>query len=209
MRPDRRIRDQVNGKIVVRVAAVTTIAMALAVAVAIPSHGRASSTRACGVELWALKTLSDPQRRLVNLHPRNTTIAAINALPMPHPTPTTRNTAFERRTWRVKAQIVQFKLEDDSDIHLILFWQGRYMIAEMPSAACLPRATRDRRAIVAARAGFVRRCGVPTSDWQPLGAVALISGVGFWDFPHGQTGHARNYSELHPVTQLRLIAGCA
>jgi hypothetical protein len=119
---------------------------------------------ACGVELWSLKTLSDPQRGLVNLHPRNMTVAAINALAMPHPTPTTRNPAFERRTYRVKAQIVQFKLEDDSDIHPILFSAGRHMIAEMPSAACLPRTTRDRRAIVAARARFVSRCGFPTSE---------------------------------------------
>jgi hypothetical protein len=36
-----------------------------------------------------------------------------------------------------------------------------------------------------------------------------MSGVGFWDFPHGQCGHARNYAELHPVTWLRLIAGCS
>jgi hypothetical protein len=189
---------------------VLALGATVVVAAMIPPQAATRPGRAaCGVELWRLKTLSDPQRRLVNLHPRNTTIAAINALPMPHPTPTTRNTAFERRTYRVKAQIVQFKLEDDSDIHLILFWQGRYMIAEMPSAACLPRTTRDRRAIVAARAGFVRRCGTPTSDWQYLGAVVLVSGVGFWDTPHGQSGAARNYSELHPVTALRIAAGCA
>jgi hypothetical protein len=135
--------------------------------------------------------------------------AAINALPMPHPTPRTRNTAYERRAWRVKAQIVQFKLEDDSDIHLILYWAGRYMIAEMPLAACLPSTTRDRRAIVATRAAFVRRCGFPTSDRQPLGAVAVVSGVDFWDAAHGQTGAARNYAELHPVTALRIVEGCA
>jgi hypothetical protein len=128
---------------------------------------------------------------------------------MPHPTPTRRNTGFERRSYRVKAQIVETKLEDDSDIHLILFWQGRYMIAEMPSAACLPRTTRDRRAIVAARAGFIRRCGSPSTDFQPLGAVALVSGVGFWDRAHGQSGAPRNYAELHPVTGLRLVVGCA
>jgi hypothetical protein len=29
-------------------------------------------------ELWSLKTLSDPQRKLVNLRPRTTTVAAIN-----------------------------------------------------------------------------------------------------------------------------------
>jgi hypothetical protein len=183
--------------------------VAAAVAVSVPSHSRASSTRACGVELWSLKTLSDPQRRLVNLHPRNTSVAAINRLPRPYPTPRTRNTIYERHAWRVKAQIVQYKLEEDSDIHLILFWGGRYMIAEMPFAACLPRTARDRRAIVAARTTFVRRCGFPTTDWQPLGAVAYISGVGFWDTAHGQTGRARNYAELHPVTALRLVAGCA
>jgi hypothetical protein len=79
----------------------------------------------------------------------------------------------------------------------------------MPFAGCLPRTTRDRRAIVAARARFVSRCGFPTSDWQPLGAVAYVTGVGFWDSPHGQTGHARNHSELHPVTALRIVAGCS
>jgi hypothetical protein len=203
-----RQRRSKRRQAIVRLAAATVIATALAIAVAIPSHVRAAPTRMCGVELWALKTLSDPQRGLVNLHPRNTTVAAINALPMPHPTPSARNTAFERRTYRVSAQIVQFKLEDDSDIHLILFSQGRYMIAEMPAAACLSRTTRDRRAIVAAPSGFVRRCGAPTADWQPLGAVAVVSGVGFWDFPHGKTGAARNYSELHPVTALRIVAGC-
>jgi hypothetical protein len=83
------------------------------------------------------------------------------------------------------------------------------MIAEMPYAGCLPRTTRDRRAIVTARAGFVRRCGFPSSGWQSLGAVASVSGVGFWDVAYGQTGAARNYAELHPVTGLRLIAGCA
>jgi hypothetical protein len=104
----------------------------------------------------------------------------------------------------MKAQIVSFKLEDDSDIHLILSWGGGYMIAELPSAACLPSTTRDRRAIVSARATFVRRCGFPTTSRQPLGAVALVSGVGLWDVPYGQTGAARNYAELHPVTGLSL-----
>jgi hypothetical protein len=189
--------------------AAAATALVAAASVVTPSHGHAASTRAaCGVELWSLKTLSDPQRGLVNLHPRNTSVRAINRLPRPYPTPTTRNTVYERRAWRVKAQIVQFKLEDDSDIHLILFWDGRYMIAEMPFAGCLPRTTRDRRAIVAARVGFVRRCGFPSSDWQSLGAVAYVSGVGFWDVPHGQTGAARNYAELHPVTALRIAVGC-
>jgi hypothetical protein len=38
--------------------------------------------------------------------------------------------------------------------------------------------------------------------------VVYVSCVGFWDTAHSQTGHARNYSELHPVTALRIVAGC-
>jgi hypothetical protein len=53
-----------------------------------------------------------------------------------------------------------------------------------------------------------RRCGAAIDTWRQLGAVAWISGVGFWDFPHGQSGHARNYAELHPVTAIHLISGC-
>jgi hypothetical protein len=173
-----------------------------------PSSIAASATSACGVELWPLKTLSDPQRKLVRLRPRNTTIAAIDALPMPSSAPTTRSNGYERRVWRVRAQIVQFKLEEDSDIHLILFDRGNYLIAEMPLGSCLPRRTRDRKAIIRARATFISKCGRPTSDWQSLGAVAYISGVGFWDFPHGQSGHAPNYAELHPVTALKIVSGC-
>jgi hypothetical protein len=32
------------------------------------------------------------------------------------------------------------------------------------------------------------------------------SGVLFFDFPHGQSGHARNYAELHPVTGFRVLS---
>jgi len=177
---------------------------AVSITLAVP---KASARVACGRELWSLKTLSDPQRNLVNLRPRATTVAAINSRRPPAIVSTHRD-AFERQVWRISAQIVEYKLESDSDIHLVLFGQGGYLIAEMPAAVCLPPTTRDRRAIVAARRVFESRCGAATDSWHSVGAVASISGVGFWDFPHGQTGHARNYAELHPVTGIRLISGC-
>jgi hypothetical protein len=128
--------------------------------------------------------------------------------PPPSAKPDQGGDAFERQVWRVNVQIVEYKAEADSDIHLILFGQGSYLIAEMPAATCLPLRTRDRRAIINARRVFLQRCGAATDTWRQLGAVAWISGVGFWDFPHGQSGHARNYAELHPVTAIRLISGC-
>lgn len=162
----------------------------------------------CNVRLKDLKTLSDPQRKLVNLHPQGTTVTAINALLQPYPTPKTRSTDFSRRAWRVVAQITEFKLEGDSAIHLVLFDHGGYLIAEIPAAECLPKKTRDRRAIIAARKKFTTNCGPATNKWQPLGAVALITGVGFFDIPHPQKPHATNFAELHPVTGIKFVSGC-
>ena len=153
-------------------------------------------------------TLSDPQRGIVNLLPRKTTIRAINSLVRPRRTPVRRNNAFNRQVWRVRAQIVKDRLDDEGDIQVILFDRGSYMIAELPAPACLTRATRAREAIVRARRRFEQGCGAPARTWTRQGAIAYISGVGFWDRPSSQRGHAKNYAELHPVTQVTFIAGC-
>jgi hypothetical protein len=146
-----------------------------------------------------LGTLSDPQRNLVRLRPTATTIAAINQLPRPRPTPTTRATAFQRRVWRVRAQIVEYKLERDGDIRLALY-DGAYLSVAMPAPSCLSARTRARGAIEQARAYFEGLCGPARPSWQDLGAVALIDGVGYWSARH---------PELRPVTRVRLVAGCA
>ena len=186
--------------------ALTGAALALTASTAAAHRG----VVACGSENLGLKTFSDPQRNLVRLRPRATTLAAINRLAPPRPTPTTRETGFQRRVWRVRAQIVEYRLERDGGVDLVLYDGKRsYMTAAMPHARCLPARTRARRAIVGARAFFEGLCGPARRSWRPLGAVALVDGVGYWDVPRGQDGHARNYAELHPVTRVRLVAGCA
>jgi hypothetical protein len=189
--------------------AMTALAAIASVAAMDVGRAPAASTRlSCGVENWPLKTLTDPQGRLVRLRPKATTIRAINKRPMPHPTPTSRDNAYERQVWKVRAQVVEYKHEEDGDIHIVLFDEGSYLIAEMPDAGCLVHA-RARRSMIAARRLFETSCGAATSSWRDLGATVSIAGVGFWDFAHGQRGRAGNYAELHPVTSLRIIAGCS
>jgi hypothetical protein len=81
----------------------------------------------------------------------------------------------------------------------------------MPGPGCLSDRTRARRAIEGARAFFEGICGPARPSWRPLGAVVLLDGVGYWDrrARDGRLGHARNNAELHPVTNVRLVAGCA
>ena len=166
------------------------------------------SVSRCDTTLGALKTLSDPQRRLVDLQPRTTTVRAINTLDRPRPTPTRRDSAFQRQVWRVKAVIVKNRIQDDGDIEIILVAGHSYVIAEFPAPACLPRTTRARTAIVRARRRFEQGCGSSSRSWKNQGAVAFISGVGFWNLPNRQPGHAKNYAELHPVTNVKFLVGC-
>jgi hypothetical protein len=171
------------------------------------AFSRTTPTR-CDRPLEDLKTLSDPQRGLVDLRPRATTIRAINKLPRPRPTPTRREDVFARQVWRVRAVIVKDRLQGDGDIQLILVAGHSYLIAELPAPACLPQTTRARAAIVRARNRFARGCGSAGRSWRSEGAVAYVSGVGLWDVPSRVPGHAKNYAELHPVTNVRFLVGC-
>jgi hypothetical protein len=155
----------------------------------------------CEADAAGLKTLSDAQRNLVRLRPKATTIAAIDRLARPRPTPTTRSTGFQRHVWRVRGQIVEYRLERDGDLELVLYdGQHSYLTATMPHPRCLRTRTRAREAVVRARALLEGLCGPARSTWRELGAVAVVDGVGYWG--------ARR-PELRPVTGLRLVAGCA
>jgi hypothetical protein len=181
--------------------------LATAAAGASGASSRTSPSR-CDDTLGGLKTLSDQDRRLVDLRPRTTTIRAINELVRPRRTPTRRDSAFQRHVWRVKAVIVKDRIQDDGDIQVILVAGHSYMIAVLPAPACLSRATLARAAIVRARRRFEQGCGSASRSWKNQGAVAYVSGVGFWDQPNRQPGHAKNYAELHPVTNIRFLVGC-
>jgi hypothetical protein len=188
--------------------AVAVVGVAIAATASTAAARRTVAT--CSAENAGLKTLSDPQRDLVRLRPRPTTVAAINRLRQPSRTPTTRTTGFQRQVWVVRAQIVEYKLEQDGDVALVLYDGKRsYLTAAMPAPGCLSAKTRARREIERARWLFEGLCGPARPGWRPLGAVVQIEGVGYWDFPRRQNGHARNYAELHPVTNVRLVAGCA
>jgi len=194
-----------------KLAAPTALVLLAATAFAAAAAGRdaAGPTAArCGGELWRLKTLSDPGRKAVQLEPKSTTIAAINERPFPHPLPKTRRTAFQRQVWQVVAQITKYRTETGG-IRLELYDHESYLNAVIPTPDCLSSVTRARADIASTFKLFAAECGHPaTREWQSLGAIVYVRGVGFWSQRRSVRGSAQNGAELHPVTGLRIVAGC-
>jgi hypothetical protein len=119
-----------------------------------------------------------------------------------------RRTAFQRHAWQVVAQITKFRFETDG-IRLELYDNESYLNAVIPTPDCLSNSSRARKDIASTFKQFTDQCGHPTTrDWQSLGAIVSVRGVGFWSQRRGLRGAARNGAELHPVTGLRIVAGC-
>jgi hypothetical protein len=194
-------------KLVVPTALVLLAATAFAAAAAGRDAAGPTSNR-CGGELWRLKTMSDSGSKAVQLEPASTTIGAIAKRPFPRPLPKARRTAFQRHTWEVVAQITKYRVDKDG-IRLELYDHESYLNAVIPTPDCLSNTTRAHTSIASTFKRFTAECGHPTTrDWQSLGAIVYVSGVGFWSQRRGLRGAARNGAELHPVTGLRIVAGC-
>lgn len=191
-----------------RVVLIALLIVGSAAAAAAAASREASSPNAvrCGGSLWRMKTLSDPQRKLVRLTPATTTVGGIGKRPYPRPVPNRRRTHFQRQVWDVVSQITQYRLEAGG-VRLVLFDAGSYVNAVIPLPTCLSGSTRARGQIAKAWKRFAG-CARPTSDWQSLGAVAYVGGVGFWAERGSNRGSAHNGAELHPVTSVRIVAGC-
>ena len=193
-----------------RVAALALISLAAGavVATAAGKHSASPSAAHCGGKLWRLKTVSDPQRAKVAWGDAATTIKEIRARRGPGKPPTRRTTPFQLHNWEVPAQITSFKLDSTGSVRLLLFDDGAYMNAVIPAPDCLSRASRGRAEIDAAWNLFVTRCGKPAPTWTSFGGILFVRGLGFWSQRRPIRGAAPNGAELHPVTGLRIVAGC-
>jgi hypothetical protein len=169
--------------------------------------GRAAVSLAlssCGTERWSVKTASDDDRHHIDGKPRDVSIRYLRARRTPSSRPQTGRVApVELSTYRVHARLVEYVREADGDDHLVLSDSaGRTIIAEIPDPSCVAHISPVKAAIRTARAHLNGRYAV-TTDFKTTDQRVVISGVGFFDYFHGQTGMAPNDLELHPVTGLR------
>src|SRR5438445_12015652 len=180
--------------------------VALALVLPFESVGTQSAVMAatCGVERWSVKTGTDPDANLINLsNTTTTTIASLTALPAPNPVPlNSRVRPTETTVFSITATLSVYKREDDSDYHLVISdGNGNTMISEIADPQCVGAGSPLLPGIQNARAEFEARLRATTS-FKTANLAVTVTGVGFFDFKHGQTGVAPNAIELHPVLDI-------
>jgi hypothetical protein len=158
----------------------------------------------CGVQRWQVKTGTDSDAGSVNLNLSTPgTIANLTALATPSSIPpTSRIQPTETTVWSLNATLTEFKLEGDSDIHLVLVDEnGNSMIAEIPDPSCVGPGSSFASGISNARSQFTSQF-TPSPSFQTVSVPVQLKGIGMFDFMHGQTGVAPNGIELHPVLDI-------
>jgi hypothetical protein len=156
----------------------------------------------CGVERWAVKTLSEPDRQRVHLQePVNTTVEALVALQRPVIlSADARADPVELTVYRLEARLLFLFTEADHDYHLGLASPQDTtitLIAEVPDPGCAGACASGFANVFAqVRQKLLDHLNSPQSQVRPL---VRITGVGFFDYLHGQRGVAPNGIELHPV----------
>ena len=164
----------------------------------------ASWAQSCGVERWSVKTGTDADVGKINLATTTSQlITTMRGWPAPNPIPTNnRVTPYETTVWVLNATLTKYKKEDDSDYHLVLSdASGNTLIGEIPLPGCVGSGSPFLSKITNARAEFDAKLNATTS-FQTVSIPVRITGVGMFDFLHGQTGVAPNGIEIHPILDI-------
>jgi len=173
----------------------------------------------CGTERWHIKTLDDLYVPTINFTPQLVDVNTLRAIPVPSgyssSNDTTRYAPWEIQTVRLRAVLLDWKLESDHDFHIVVGQvdnPANTMIVEPPDVTCNAAcASNFGNYYTSVRSKLTTCFGAqPPGSVQPFpksGVVVDITGIPFFDPLHGQTGVAPNGIELHPVLTVDFVSG--
>ncbi|MDQ1636728.1 MAG: hypothetical protein QOF62_67 [Pyrinomonadaceae bacterium] len=157
----------------------------------------------CGVERWSVKVGTDPDAGLCDLTKATpVTVSTMRGWPAPSSIPLNSRVApYETTAWVINGTLINYKKEDDVDYHIVVQdGSGNTVITEVPCPCCAIGSPFQPR-IDGARTAFDNRLTAQTFFQNPSIPVR-ITGIGFFDFIHGQTGVAPNGIELHAILDI-------
>lgn len=159
----------------------------------------------CGVERWSVKTGTDPDAPSVHIRgPAKETVEYLTSLPKQSYLPSdNRLGPTETTEYVVDATLVGYKLESDSDYHLVIQGSnGQTMIAEIPAPTCVGSNSPFAAEIKNARDEFDSAYHA-TTKYKRVSVPVRVRGIGYFDFDHRQTGLSKtNAIELHPLLDI-------
>lgn len=160
---------------------------------------------ACGKERWPVKVGTDGDAAKVITTPRLASVKILGDIPAP-PNPNRKKDSrypLEFKTYTVNGTVTLVRAEEDGDYHVVIRDAGRTMIVEFPSPGCAEGSAFFQE-IASARKAIESKMGGSLSHGRGIepGWKVRVTGVGFFDVKHGQTGVAPNGAELHPVLKV-------
>ena len=186
-----------------------------------------------GEERWPVKVGSDSRASQLNSNPVVIDLHSISTLARPE-LPADNQTRLDQETtiYVLDGRLRKFKPETgktgDGDYHLVItddtlqFSAGgsgqaspHSVIAEIVNPECvagragdLPTPSFFQGQLEAVRAKFEEQFPNITGGWNDAGGMPVrITGVGFYDRPHGQVGRAVNGIEIHPILDIAFESG--
>ena len=162
----------------------------------------------CGIERWKIKTLSDADTIFVNFDTiRKSSVQEQISFNAPYGKLGSR-LASETTVYSIDCFIIGFANEDDKDIHIIVedVNTDETMVIEIVKPECLDVQNTSRyEALKRLYEWFTNNVGIPRHSFTFLKEHKLvtITGIGFWDFLHGQKGMANSGREIHPVLSMQ------
>jgi len=184
-----------------------------------------AATWRCGYERWAVKTGQDATAKMVT-KAGDATIALLTheQSPLPkqtgkYPPQINHRLTGEFSIVTLRVTITAYRVENDSDLHLIMSDGVSTMIGEIPCECCMANligksgmaASPWVNKVRVVRYQFLSKTGYVPAPWTTAygppfikcNIPAKITGVVFFDWPHKQPGAAAgNAVELHPILHI-------
>jgi hypothetical protein len=172
----------------------------------------------CGTERWAIKTLSDSGSATpAGAVPTIASVSDLTVKQAPSKLPaSSRISPIENEQFTVTALLIAWKEESgptgDHDFHLVLADpndHSKTIIAEIPDPQCSGACASGKvNAFKAGRTVLTTELGAVPQVTSAVPVVpprlVEVTGVGFFDFEHGQDGLAPNCIEIHPVLKITI-----
>jgi hypothetical protein len=161
----------------------------------------------CGSERWDIKILNAAEVADIIFTPTSSTVHKQLAFPKPAYHENNPRDATEKKVYRINCKLVKYKVENDSDWHLVVqdLVTNEKMVVEIPSLNCIDQSNTRFNKIDISRRRLRNQVGPVTTQYRlpPAGTRLQITGVGFFDKSNHPVGFKGR--ELHPVLDLKVL----